>query len=108
MYLSPLAVADTLDTLGEVCGPGSMLAMDFWHRLPDGGPRAALHHLGARAIALIGEPVTFGVAPTQVAGLLDVHGFEVIDLVQSRELAAPYSTGGRPCEESVYVLTARL
>ncbi|MDT4975217.1 MAG: hypothetical protein QOG98_975 [Pseudonocardiales bacterium] len=108
MYLSHPAVADTLDTLGEVCGPGSTLAMDFWHRLPGVGPRAAVRRLGARAIALIGEPVTFGVAPADVAGFLDVHGFEVVDLVRSRELAARYSTGGRPCEESVYVLAARL
>jgi methyltransferase (TIGR00027 family) len=108
MYLSRLAVADTLDTLSEVCGRGSTLAMDFWHRLPGVGPGTALRRLGARAIALIGEPITFGVAPADVAGFLDVHGFEVVDLVQSREMAARYSTGGRPCEESVYVLAARL
>jgi methyltransferase (TIGR00027 family) len=108
MYLSQVAVADTLDTLREVCGPGSTLAMDFWHRLPGVGPRTALRRLGARAISLIGEPVTFGVAPAEVSGFLDVHGFEVLDQVQWRELAARYSTGGRPCEESVYVVAARL
>lgn len=108
MYLSDRAVADTLDTLGEICGPGSTLAMDFWHPLPGVGPHAALRRLGARAIALIGEPITFGVAPAEVAGLLDLHGFEVVDLVQSPGLAARYSTGGRPCEESVYVVAARL
>ena len=107
MYLSHLAVADTLDTLSEVCGPGSTLAMDFWHRLPGVGPRTALRRVGAQAVALIGEPVTFGVAPAEVAGFLDVHGFDVIDLVRSREMAARYSTGGRPCEESVYVVAAQ-
>ncbi|MEP7021267.1 MAG: SAM-dependent methyltransferase [Pseudonocardiales bacterium] len=107
MYLSSVAVADTLDTLGEICGPGSTLAVDFWHRLPGLGPRTQVRRLGARAIALIGEPVTFGVAPADVSGLLAVHGFDVLDLVRSRELAARYSTGGRPCEESVYVLAAR-
>jgi O-methyltransferase involved in polyketide biosynthesis len=108
MYLSQLAVADTLDTLGEVCGPGSTLAMDFWHRLPSVGPRVALRRLGARAIALVGEPVTFGVAPAEVTGFLDGHGFDVVDLAQSQEMAPRYSTGGRPCEESVHVLAARL
>lgn len=107
-YLSSAAVADTLDTLGEICGPGSTLAVDFWHRLPGLGPRTQVRRLGARAVALIGEPVTFGVAPADVAALLDLHGFEVIDLVRSRELAARYSTGGRPCEDSVYVVAARL
>ena len=107
MYLSRAAVSDTLDTLREVCGPGSTLAMDFWYELPGMGLFSRVRRLGARAIALIGEPVTFGVAPADVGGLLDVHGFDVIDLAQSRELAARYATGGRPCEESVYVLAAR-
>jgi len=107
-YLSRTAVSDTLDTLREVCGAGSTLAMDFWHRLDGIGLFSQVRRLGARAIALIGEPITFGVAPAEVTGFLDVHGFEVFDLVQSRELAARYSTDGRPCEESVYVLAARL
>ena len=108
MYLSRTAVSDTLDTLVEVCGARSTLAMDFWHRLDGIGALRQVRRLGARAIALIGEPITFGVAPAEVTGFLDLHGFEVFDLVQSRELAARYSTGGRPCDESVYVLAARL
>jgi len=107
-YLSRTAVSNTLDTLNEVCSAGSTLAMDFWHRLPGIGLFSQVRRLGARAIALVGEPITFGVAPAEVTCFLDVHGFEVFDLVQSRELAARYSTDGRPCEESVYVLAARL
>jgi methyltransferase (TIGR00027 family) len=60
MYLSHVAIADTLDTLGEVCGPGSTLALDFWHRLPGVGPRPQLRRLGARAIVLIGRRVRAG------------------------------------------------
>lgn len=107
-YLTAAAVSETLDTLREVCGPGSVLAMDFWYRLPGIDPFSRARRLGARAIALVGEPITFGVAPSAVAGMLDGHGLDVFDLVQSRELAARYSTGGRPCEESVYVLAARV
>jgi len=107
MYLTRAAVTDTLGTLGGLCGAGSTVAMDFWYRLDGMAPGRQVRRLGARAIALIGEPVTFGVAPTDVAALLRVHGFEVFDLVRSHELAARYSTGGRPCEESIYVLAAR-
>jgi methyltransferase (TIGR00027 family) len=108
MYLSRMAVADTLNTLREVCGAGSTLAMDLWHRLPGAGAGSAIRRLGARAISLIGEPVTFGLAPVEVGGFLEDHGLQVLDLVQWRELAARYSTCGRPCEESVYVVAARL
>jgi methyltransferase (TIGR00027 family) len=108
MYLSRAAVSDTLDTLRAICGRGSVLAMDFWFALTGTGASSRVRRAGARAIALIGEPITFGVPPGEVAGFLGGHGFDVFDLVQSRELAARYATGGRTCEESVYVLAARL
>ena len=107
MYLSADAVHASLGTLREVCGSGSVLAMDYWYEVR-GGPLEQIRRLGARAIALIGEPVTFGVAPSDVADFLNGHGFEVFDLVQSTELAERYATDGRHSEESVYVVAARL
>jgi methyltransferase (TIGR00027 family) len=107
-YLTRAAVSDTLDTMRELCGAGSILGMDFWHEVTGLGPIDQVRRLGARAIALVGEPVTFGIHPGTVTEFLDLHGFEVFDLVQARELAARYSTDGRPCEESVYVVAARL
>lgn len=83
MYLNQSAVSATLDTLRAVCGAGSTLAMDFWYRLPGGGAAQQVRRLAARAIALIGEPVTFGVAPTDVSALLDGHGCETFDLAPS-------------------------
>jgi hypothetical protein len=82
--------------------------MDLWH--PIEGPGAADHvrRLGARAIRLIGEPVTFGLSPTEAPAFLGAHGFDVVDLVESDELAARYATDGRHSEKSVYVLAARL
>jgi methyltransferase (TIGR00027 family) len=107
-YLSCAAVSNTFDTLRVLCGPGSTLAMDFWFQPPGHGPADQVRRLGARAVALVGEPVTFGIAPDDVGGFLDRHGFEVFDLVQSHELAARYSTDGRPTERSLYALAARL
>jgi methyltransferase (TIGR00027 family) len=107
-YLTAVAVSDTLDTLRELCGPGSTLAMDFWQRLAGHRPIDQLRRLGARAFALVGEPVTFALDASAVGEFLELHGFGVVDVVQSRELAARYSTGGRPCEPSAYVVAARL
>lgn len=51
--------------------------------------------------------MTFGLPPSDAAGFLAEHRFDMIDLVQAPELAARYSTDGRPSEKSVYVLAAR-
>lgn len=106
-YLSREAVLATLETLGSVCGTGSVLAMDLWDGAGGGGLLAPVRRLGAQAIALVGEPITFGARPDAAAALLDTHGFAVFDLAQARELESRYSTGGRPCERSTYVLAAR-
>jgi methyltransferase (TIGR00027 family) len=107
-YLTSSAVSATLATLSEICGAGSVLTMDYWDGVGGSGPMAPVRRLGARAIRLIGEPVTFGLRPGSVGEFLDAHGFTVTDLVQHVELAARYSTDGRPCEDSVYVVAARL
>lgn len=105
MYLTRLDVSATLATLRTVCGPGSILAMDFWQ-----GPQSLdqVRRVATAAFGLIGEPVTFGVAPGEVATFLDRHGVDVIDRAESAELADRYSTAGRPSEKSVYVVAARL
>ncbi len=108
MYLTAAAVSATLDTLREICGAGSVLAMDYWYPVGGIGPYDQLRRLAARAIRLVGEPVTFGLAPQDAPAYLNAHGFDVIDLVRAPELAARYSTDGRPVEKSVYVLGARL
>jgi methyltransferase (TIGR00027 family) len=108
LYLSESAVRDTLTTLREMCGPGTVLAMDFWDGTGGTGRLAPARRLGARAIALVGEPVTFGVAPDLVGDLLGAHGFTVLDQAAAEELTARYATDGRTSAESLYVLTARL
>jgi methyltransferase (TIGR00027 family) len=107
-YLDSAAVDATLTALRELCGSGSVLAMDMWDGTGGPGPFAPLRRLGARAIALIGEPVTFGVVPSAMPGLLAEHGFEVSDLADAATLTARYATAGRHSFESLYVLAARL
>jgi methyltransferase (TIGR00027 family) len=107
MYLDRAAVESTLATLHELCGAGSVLAMDFWRVVPGPAPLDRARRVVTRSFALIGEPLTFAVAPDEVGKLLGSHGFTVIDMADSDELAARYSTGDRPCEKSAYVVAAR-
>ena len=107
-YLVSAAVHTTLAALRTVCGTGSVLAMDMWDATGGPGPFAPLRRLGARAIALVGEPVTFGVVPSAVPALLAEHGFEVCDLADAATLTARYATAGRHSFESLYALAARL
>jgi methyltransferase (TIGR00027 family) len=107
-YLTREAVSGTLSTLRELCGEGSVLAMDYWEGTGGGGLFAPVRRVATHAFRLVGEPLAFGIRPEAVGDFLDFHEFEVFDLVQSKELAARYSTGGRPCERSTYVVAARL
>jgi methyltransferase (TIGR00027 family) len=102
-YLSSDAVNATLETVAELCGPGSRIALDLWRGTQE---MDELRRVAARAFSLVGEPLTFAVAPERARDLLGLHGFEVVDLVQAQELADRYSTDGRPCEPSAYVVAA--
>ena len=107
MYLDRAAVEQTLATLNDLCGSGSTLAVDFWRHLPVTTPGERMRRVATRGFSLIGEPLTFAVAPDAVDELLGPHGFSVADLAGSDELAARHSTAGRPCEPSAYVVAAR-
>lgn len=108
MYLTQPAVAATLVALASVCGPGSVLAMDCWQRVGGLLPYDQLRRVGERAIALIGEPVTFPVAPDRITRMLDAAGFTVVDLALAAELTRRHATAGRHCDQGMYVLAARL
>lgn len=107
-YLDAAAVDGALTALRELCGAGSVLAMDMWDGTGGPGPLAPLRRLGARAIALIGEPVTFGAPPQGMHRILARHGFAMSDLADAATLARRYATCGRRSFESLYTLAARL
>lgn len=107
-YLTTDTVRDTLETLREICGAGSVLAMDFWDGTGGSGRFAPVRRLGAQAFRLVGEPVTFGVAAEAVGELLRSHGFTTVELLRADELTVRCATDGRRCEPSLYVLAARL
>jgi methyltransferase (TIGR00027 family) len=105
-YLDSAAVQATLSTLADVCGAGSTLALDLWDATGGPGPLAPVRRLGARAIALVGEPVTYGLTPTAAAELLAGFGFTVIDLADAGALTRRFATLGRRSVESLYVVAA--
>ena len=107
MYLDDAAVRATLRTLRQLCGAGSTLVMDCWYELR-GGVFDDVRRLGAKAIGLIGEPVTFSLPPDAVPALMRDEGMTVEDLLDWRELAERYATDGRHCEPSLYVVAARI
>lgn len=107
MYLDDDAVRATLRTLRQLCGAGSTVVMDCWYELR-GGVLDDVRRLGAKAIGLIGEPVTFSLAPDALPALLDDTGMDLDELVEWRELAERYATDGRTCEPSLYVAAARM
>jgi methyltransferase (TIGR00027 family) len=105
-YLTTDAVEATLETLAELCGAGSVLAMDFWDGVGGGGLLGPVRWAAAQAFALVGEPMHFGIRPERVGGFLAGHGWEVSDLARDDQLARRYATGGRPSERSTYLVAA--
>jgi methyltransferase (TIGR00027 family) len=106
MYLSRAAVAETLATLAQLCGVGSLLAMDCWRHVAGLGPYDQLRRIGERAIRLVGEPITFTASPEALGDLLAEHGFRVAEVATSEVLDREFATGGRRCDEGLYVLAA--
>src|SRR5579875_1044259 len=105
MYLERAALDATLGALASVCGPGSVVAMDFWQwvgRMGGYPLRLAVQ----RGMRLIGEPLTCAVRSDAVADVFAPHGFAVADLADGPELTARYATGGRRCDPGMYVVAA--
>ena len=108
MYLSREAVLDTLAALAGVCGPGSVLAMDFWQDVLGQAPLARIRRTAVRSMRLIGEPITFSLPSAQAADFLAPTGFKTRDLATGPRLTARYSTGGRTCDDGLNVVVAGL
>jgi methyltransferase (TIGR00027 family) len=107
MYLTRAAVKATVASLYELTGPGSTLAMDCWYYSDEAGAMGAARRAAPGGIALVGEPVRFGIHPEDVPGFLEPLGFDVTDVAGSQELGERFVADGRAVEPSIYVLTAR-
>jgi methyltransferase (TIGR00027 family) len=108
VYLTRSAVLETLGALASVCGPGSVLAVDFWQQVGGRRPYDLARRVGERAIRLIGEPMTFALDASAAGPLLESAGFTVFDLAEAGDMTARYATAGRRCDDGMYVAAARL
>lgn len=106
MYLSREAVDETLETLAQICGAASVLAMDCWQRVAGMSAYDQLRRIGERAIRLVGEPISFVASPDELRHLLADHGFHVAEVATSDVLDQRFATAGRSCDEGLYVLAA--
>lgn len=108
MYLTRDAITETLGTLRDICGAGSVVAMDLLDHVRGLRPIDHVRRAAVGSTRFIGEPVTFTVPPAQAATLLAGCGFTVTDLAGAAEMSRRYATDGRRTDKAVYVLAARL
>lgn len=108
MYLDETAVRATLHDLAAVCGRGSVLAMDFFRRIPGLRPLDTARRAAAGSLRLIGEPIRFGPEPSEADALLGAAGFTTVDIADATRMTRRFATDGRSCDEAMQVVTCRL
>jgi methyltransferase (TIGR00027 family) len=106
MYLTRKAVQEALSTIRGISGPGSLIAMDFWHFLDSGDLTSTAHNLSSSFLYVLGEPMTFSIHPEDVVPFLERNGYAVVDLADAAALEARYVRDDRRVHPSCYVLSA--
>lgn len=90
MYLTRTSVVKTLKTLRLMSAPGSQVVLDLWY-LPDDHTRiAAARRLSSNLLALLGEPITFGIHPEDAGAFFERLGFRVRDIAEAEKLRTLY------------------
>ncbi len=69
---------------------------------------ARLRRAAVQGMRLIGEPITFALPSAEAAGLLSPAGFDLRDLAPGPRLTTRFATGGRTCDDGLYVVAAGL
>jgi hypothetical protein len=81
--------------------------MDFWYLIDSPGILATAQRMGANLLALVGEPVTFGIHPEDVGPFLRRLGWKSAALADGTELERLYVQDGRRVQPGVYMAAAR-
>jgi methyltransferase (TIGR00027 family) len=90
-YLTPAAVAATLDWAAAASGPGSELLFTYVHRgVVDGSVAFAHADAWIASVRRAGEPFVFGFDPATLAAELAGHGWELVDDVSTTEALVRY------------------
>lgn len=107
MYLTRVAVKQTLTIIKALGGAGSELCCDFWFLLDAPDLRAAAHRLSASLLHLLGEPVLFGIHPEDAVPFFQSLSFDVVDLATARDLKKRYVKDSRDVYGAMFVAHAR-
>ncbi len=107
MYLTRAAVKQTLSLIERLGGRGSELCCDFWFLLDAPDLRASAHRLSANLLALLGEPVLFGIHPEDAVPFFSSLGFDVVEIATASDLRDRYVKDRRDLYGAMYVAHAR-
>lgn len=87
MYLTPDAVAQTLETLASVSGPGSEIVCDLWGEPRGRGLDVTARRVGSKLLTHIGEPLLFSLDPEEAPTFFARHGWAMGEVVDGPALS---------------------
>lgn len=106
MYLTRAAIKDTLATIRQLGGPGSLVAMDFWYLIDTPDLLSTAHRAAANLLHFLGEPITFAIHPEDVGGFFEREGFQLLEQALAADLESRYVRDARRVYPATYVTLA--
>jgi methyltransferase (TIGR00027 family) len=90
MYLTRTSVKQTLETMRAMSAAGSHVVLDLWYLPDEQDLVAAARRLSSNLLALLGEPITFGIHPEDAPPFFARLGFRVKEIADANELRRRY------------------
>jgi hypothetical protein len=100
-------VKESLDAMRRLGGAGAQIPADVWYLIDAADALSSLRRLQPNLLALLGEPVLFGIHPEDVGDFLRRHRLAALAVLEARDLEARYLAGdSRRCYPAFYVVAA--
>jgi methyltransferase (TIGR00027 family) len=106
MYLTRTAVKKTLETLRVMSAPASQVVLDLWYLPDEHDLISAARRFSSNLLALLGEPVTFGLHPEDAGPFFERLGFHLKDVADAAVLRRRYFTPTTHVYPTNYVVCA--
>ena len=90
MYLTRTSVKKTLETMRAMSAAGSHVVLDLWYLPDEQDLMATARRFSSNLLALLGEPITFGIHPEDAPQFFARLGFRVKELADANELRRRY------------------